>query len=225
MLLDLIFPPSCLACGTPGARFLCATCEAALPWIRERCARCGRPTREAVPECSDCRSPAPAFVVARAPFAYRGPARDALMTFKLGGERRAARPMAAFMVRDAEAAGFEVVTFVPSMHAQIAERGFNTADELARALASELRAPYRRLLAKVRATVDQAGLGREDRRRNQKGAFRARRPVRGRVLLVDDVMTTGATADACARALRAAGADEVAVVTFARAGKDWVGRP
>ncbi|MGZ4103796.1 MAG: ComF family protein [Actinomycetota bacterium] len=144
-------------------------------------------------------------------------ARDVLMTFKLGGERRAARSMAAIMMKATAGLRAEVVTYVPSTRAQLAERGFNTAHELARALARDMRRPCRGVLVKVRATADQAGLGRDQRRRNQAGAFRAR-TVRGSILLVDDVMTTGATADACARALRSAGAAEVAVVTFARAG-------
>jgi competence protein ComFC len=142
------------------------------------------------------------------------------MTFKLGGERRAAPSMARVMMRATNDLTADVVTFVPSSPKSMGERGFNPAEALARPLSRTLRLPCRPLLRKIRSTTDQAELGRDERRRNLMGAFRARR-VAGRVLLVDDVMTTGATADACARALREAGADQVLVVTFARAGNDW----
>jgi ComF family protein len=216
-LIDLVFPPSCLSCRRSGPRFLCAACTSAFPWINAMCARCGRPVLRPVSACADCRDPVPAFTVARAPAAYRGVARDVLMSFKLGGERRAARPMAGLMVRSVGGLDADVITFVPASRTSSAERGFNTAQELARALAPLVRLPCAGLIRKTRETADQAALGRDQRRRNLAGAFRAGR-VAGRVLLVDDVMTTGATADACARALRAAGALDVMVVTFARAG-------
>jgi predicted amidophosphoribosyltransferase len=139
------------------------------------------------------------------------------MTFKLGGERRAARMMGEYMARAVLDVAADVVTFVPATRRSVSARGFNPAEELARSLARALRIPWAPLLTKVRETTDQAELGRIERRRNVEGAFRAR-PMKARVLLVDDVMTTGATADACARALRAAGARDVVVVTFARAG-------
>ena len=99
----------------------------------------------------------------------------------------------------------------------MAERGFNTAQELARALSKIVRRPSVRLLRKIRETADQASLDRAGRRMNLDGAF-VSAPAPARVILIDDVMTTGATADSCARALRAAGALDVLVVTFARAG-------
>ena len=97
------------------------------------------------------------------------------------------------------------------------ERGFNTAQELARNLSLGTHIACIGLLRKLRETADQASLDRRGRRLNLDGAF-VSRPAPRRVLLVDDVMTTGATADACARALREAGAMDVMVVTFARAG-------
>jgi ComF family protein len=139
------------------------------------------------------------------------------MSFKLGGERRAARPMARMMARNVRDLAADAITFVPASRTSMAERGFNTAHELARSLAHLVRTPCIGLLRKTRETADQAALGRDQRRVNLSGAFRAGHTPR-RVLLVDDVMTTGATADACARALRAAGALDVMVLTFARAG-------
>src|SRR2546423_766409 len=102
-LADLIFPASCLSCRREGSRFLCELCLTNFPWIVEMCARCGRPVSRSVARCADCREPEPAFSVARAPAAYRGVARDVLMSFKLGGERRAARKMAEMMSRSVAA--------------------------------------------------------------------------------------------------------------------------
>ena len=216
-LVDLVFPPSCLSCRRPGVRFLCATCEQAFPWIAQMCARCGRPVVRSVSGCADCRDPVSAFRVARSPAAYRGVARDVLMSFKLGGERRAAREMARMMAGCAQTMRADAITFVPASRASMTERGFNTAHELARPLSRIVGLPAVRLLRKVRETADQASLDRAGRRVNLDGAFASARSPR-RVLLIDDVMTTGATADACARALRAAGALDVMVLTFARAG-------
>ncbi|HEX9774088.1 MAG TPA: ComF family protein [Actinomycetota bacterium] len=212
MLTELFFPRACLSCRATGHRFLCPACEAAFPAIGPSCARCSRPLPAPAPRCSDCAHD-PAFSRARAVATYAGVARDALMTLKFGGERRAAAALAERMASLAPAA--DVATFVPPS-AGLGLGAYNTAEELARAVARLLRMPCRPLLAKVRRTADQASLGRERRRRNLAGAFRSR-PVRGRVLLVDDVMTTGATADACARALREAGAEDVGVLTFTRA--------
>jgi predicted amidophosphoribosyltransferase len=138
------------------------------------------------------------------------------MTFKLGGERRSAPSLADYMARAVRIAQADLLTFVPSSRRAMAQRGYNPAAELARALAPRLQIPVRPLLEKVRETSDQAELGRDDRHRNLRDAFRARR-VAGPVLLIDDVMTTGATAHACSLALRMAGASRVAVLTFARA--------
>jgi len=111
----------------------------------------------------------------------------------------------------------DVVTWVPSTRAMEAARGFNPAEELARPLARLVRLPGRRLVIKRRETRDSAGLTREQRRANLYEAFVAKGRVRGHVLVVDDILTTGATAAECASALREAGAWKVSVVTFARA--------
>lgn len=148
---------------------------------------------------------------------YAGPARDAVKAFKLMGERRAARALAARMVQGARALGGDVVTWVPSTRASEVARGFNPAEEIARLLARSLRLPGKRLLAKRRDTLDSAGLSKEQRRVNLWQAFEAKGAVAGHVLLVDDIFTTGATANECAKTLRQAGAREVSVVTFARA--------
>jgi len=198
---------------------LCAACEACVRWIgTDACAKCGKPERVPVPRCSDCRERELAFDRARAAVSYEGPARETLKAFKIGGERRIARALARWMVPAALAlGGAHVVTWVPSTRRSDAARGFTPAEELARPLARALGLPVRRVIAKTRETKDQAALSRRERRENQRQAFAAIARPPERVLLVDDIMTTGATADACASALKAGGARRVLVVTFARA--------
>ena len=215
-LVDIVFPQRCVSCGAP-ARWLCETCDASFPWLGAACARCAEPLTVAVEECARCTRDPPPFFAAFSAARYTGCARDALMTFKLGGERRAARAMAARMM-EAFALRADLVTFVPATARSVRARGFNPAEELARAVARLTEAPCRPLLRKARETADQSGLDRAGRVRNVAGAFEPlRTPGKpGTIVLVDDVMTTGATARACARALSAMG--QIAILTFARAG-------
>jgi len=187
-------------------------------WIgADACAKCGKPEGAPVARCRDCLGRSLAFDRARAAASYEGPAREALKAFKLGGERRTARVLARWMVPAAlSLGGSSAVTWVPSTRRSDAARGFTPAEEIARPLAGALGVPGRRLLAKTRETRDQAGLSQRERRANLHDAFAPMARIPARVLLVDDIMTTGATADACATALKAAGARRVLVVTFAR---------
>lgn len=188
-------------------------------WIGDdTCAKCGRPGEVRTPRCRDCGDRDVAFDRARAAASYEGPARDALKSFKLRGERRTARELARWMVPPALALGrSDVLTWVPSTRRSEAERGFNPAHELTKHLARFLALPVQRLLGKTRETADQAGLSGRQRRENLRGAFASIRRSPARVLLVDDVMTTGTTVDECAAALKDGGAKRVCVVTFARA--------
>lgn len=145
---------------------------------------------------------------------YEGPARLVLISFKLGGERQSARAMAASMVPASAPLRGSAVCFVPATARSVRERGFNPAHVLARATAQALGLPLLPLLSKTRETADQAGLSRDERRRNLDGAFASKRAP-AEIVLVDDVLTTGATADACASALHAAGGRLVDVLTFA----------
>lgn len=113
---------------------------------------------------------------------------------------------------------FAWVVSVPLHPTRIAERGYDQAEHLARAAARELGVTYRRALRRTRATRSQVGLDREERHRNVRGAFEVQASVRYPVLLVDDVLTTGATTRACTEALRAAGCPRIYVAVVARAG-------
>lgn len=207
-LVDLLYPPSCVACAAPAAGVLCGRCASELPRTGRLCGRCALPVHP-----HPCRPRG--FDSARSAVWYEGSARDALLRFKLGGERRAAKAFAALMsplVPDG------AVTFVPATRRSVSERGFNPAEVLAEQVAA--RGRTRALLRKVRETDDQAGLSSGQRRANLAGAFA---PVQTErtiwptdVVLIDDILTTGATAEACANALKAAGTRRVHVVTFAR---------
>jgi ComF family protein len=222
-LLDAVrgigLPSRCAACRAWGRSPLCAECEWAIVWIGgESCAKCGKPEATPVPRCQDCRGRDLAFDRARAAVSYEGPAREVVKAFKIGGERRIAKVIARWMVPAALSLGaVRCVTWVPSTRRSDAVRGFTPAEELARPLARALGLPAARLLNKIRATRDQSELSGAQRRANLADAFAARTRVPERVLLVDDIMTTGATAQACATALKLDGARRVVVVTFARA--------
>lgn len=211
VLLDIVLPPRCLACDGDGYP-LCASCMQRFPWNDRACARCAAPGR--APLCRRCGTDPPPLVGARSVARYEGVARDALMRFKLGGERRAAAALAAPMAARAPEAA--VFTPVPATKASVRARGFDPAALLARHVARTLGAACVDLLVKVRATRDSAGLGRAERRTNLEGAFAPARPAPPVVVLVDDIMTTGATAEACARALVAGGARAIHLLTFAR---------
>lgn len=190
----------------------CEPCEAAAPWIDAACLRC------ALPACRGCDGRGAAFDAAASAGVYDGPVRDALLAFKLLGERRAAAALAARMqgalARTAPDAA--ALTYVPSTPAVERARGFNPARLLASALARTHGLPAMTLLRKIRRTPDLAGLDRAARRAALHEAFASTATPPARVAVIDDVLTTGATASACAQALKAGGARTVSIVTFAR---------
>lgn len=218
--LDLIFPPRCVGCGRFGA-FLCDQCLAATPVAAPpRCDRCwvamGTPGT-----CHRCRRGHPVLAGARAAFVYSGPAREAIHALKFKGLSAIAPQMAREMARVLAgwAPPVSVVVPVPLAGSRRRLRGYNQSELLAKEVARWAGLPLRaQAVARRRATLPQARLADgEARQRNVRGAFVPRRaPSGAAVLLVDDVMTTGATVEACARALRAGGSGPVYALLFAR---------
>ncbi|HSI41197.1 MAG TPA: ComF family protein [Xanthobacteraceae bacterium] len=229
-VLDLLLPPSCLACrgavATPGA--LCAGCWSRLAFIeRPYCERLGTPFAFdpggalLSPEAMDA---APAYQRARAAVTFGEVARAMVHALKYGDRLEAAAPMARMMARaGAELlAQADAVVPVPLHPMRLWRRRFNQSAALGRVLAKEAGVAFRPdWLVRARATPPQVGLNRTARAANVAGAFAVpealRTELRGRrVVLVDDVLTTGATLDACTKTLSRAGAAGIDVLVFAR---------
>jgi ComF family protein len=212
-LVDVLFPPKCPACGRDGWP-LCPDCTARVGVITPPiCRRCGRPTEARVERCRDC--PPAAIDRVRAPFLYEGPMSRAIKAMKFSGWHALARhlgdAMAAVADRPADA-----VTWVPLSRRRRARRGFDQAELLARAVARRTGLPRMGCLRRVRDTRAQARLAAADRRSALREAFAVVRAPPPRVLLVDDVLTTGSTAAACAESLKEAGARSVTLLAAAR---------
>jgi ComF family protein len=216
-LVALLVPPLCLACRAPLTRAgdgLCAACRADLPWLGARvCRRCGLPT-----PCAPCPARRAAFSCAWAPLAHDATARALVGALKFRGATAAADVMAAHMLANAPPrllSGAALVP-VPAHSGRRRVRGYDHAALLARALARRSGLPLNQALERV-DRGRQVGAGRARRRARGRIEVRARGAAPRRAVLIDDVHTTGATLDACARALRGAGSRQVAAVTYTRA--------
>jgi predicted amidophosphoribosyltransferase len=216
-VLDLLLPQRCLGCGSGGS-VLCARCLATLPRVGStRCERCGAPTAWPVRRCRECGGRRLAFASARAAVLYDGAVRPLVAAWKQQGLRRLAALTADVVVEAVPRPRVAVLCFVPPERDRSLERGHHPAERLARELGRRWELPVERLVGRARSTPPQRGLGLADRRRNVAGAFTAAAKPPSRVGVVDDVYTSGATANAAASALRKAGARRVEVITFARA--------
>jgi predicted amidophosphoribosyltransferase len=181
------------------------------------CVRCGSPAEWPVARCAECAGRRLAFRSARAAEMYTGPAPALVRAWKERGLRLLA-PLAAELVTETvERPAADVITYIPPDGDRSLRRGHHPAQRLARELAARWELDLHPLLGRTRAVARQAELGILDRRANVRGAFRSVARVPTRVVLVDDVYTTGATVNAASTALRAGGARDIHVVTFARA--------
>jgi ComF family protein len=217
VLLDLVFPRSCVVCGAAGT-VLCEACVGRLERLGSPCCdRCGAPTAWPVERCRECAGRRIAFVRARAAVAYDDTAKRFVSAWKERGQRTLAE-VAAELVHGALAPPVtDAITFVPADHDRLLRRGHNPARRLAEPLGECWRLPVVPLLRRAPGRAPQKGLTLAERRRNVRGAFSPSGAVPRAVVLVDDVYTSGATVSAAASALRKGGARRVEVVTFARA--------
>jgi ComF family protein len=216
-LLDLLVPPRCALCGGGGDP-VCPGCLAALPVLGgPACARCGKPTAEPVADCRECHGRRLGFDTAVAALAFEGGGRDLVVRFKDAGLRGLAELAAGVIATVVERPECEVVTWVPADRWRTIHRGYHPAQLLAVALARRWQLPAQALLRAAPIRRPQRGLDHAARRRNVRDAFRTCAALAGRrVVLVDDVYTTGATLSACGTALRRGEAGAVAAVSLAR---------
>ena len=230
-LTNVLYPPACLLCHgrlSSPEEVLCGNCVKAMPRSEPPvCVRCGvgiPGAFDALMPCATCRKKPPAFEQARAPWRYAGAVQEAIQQFKYRRRWRIGRWLAEEMARVARSSfPLDEEVFVASVPLHWIKRrlnGFNPAEDLARVVAHALEKPYDpRALRRIRWTPTQTRLSSAQRIRNVRGAFASNhhRSIRNRtVLLIDDVLTSGATANACAAALKEAGAGRVLILTAAR---------
>lgn len=216
-LLELLLPDRCAVCGAPGVE-LCAACYDALIRLRAPvCDRCGSPGPWPVRRCAECSGRRLAFASARSAIVYDARARAFVREWKERGRRSLAHRAAAIVGEVVPRPDVDALVHVPGDPERAWKRGDVAPRGLARALARLWDLDATDLLRRTEGLPRQRGLGLEERRRNVRGSVVADGGGLRAVCLVDDVYTSGATADACARALRRAGARRVEVVTLARA--------
>ena len=224
-ILDFALPPRCPGCGDVQAdnHLFCGTCWARLHWLSGGCARCGLPIEAGdTDQCGRCLADPPPFTRIRAAVAYGDLPRTLVTKLKYGRKVGLAQTLARYMAPLAEEDGEDAIIVPVPLHRQrLWWRGFNQSLLLARQLerAGQGRVDLK-LLRRVRRTRPLKGMSGTQRRQETSGAFRADgdRALLGnrRIILVDDVLTSGSTAEACARALRRAGAKRIELLAFAR---------
>ncbi len=208
-VLDLVFPPRCVGCRTRGA-LLCARCRAAC-----------QPVSCDVNQRSHQRLNSTALASTAGAYRFHGTVREAIHALKYERRARAATVLGDLLAAyiDEHPLAVDVIVPVPLHAARLRERGFNQSALLAQQLAIHLKMPMSTQLVRVRPTTQQANLGRAERQANVRDAFVWQgAPPPPRVLLIDDVLTTGATIGAAAEAIQAAGATAVHGLALARAG-------
>ena len=231
---SFLFPSRCLACDAGFVERLwqggvCDACWSAIPPLAAaRCARCDEalPGAEADARCGRCLLDPPAFDALRAAAPYAGSARRILLAFKFRGADYLAERLAGAMTARLPSPDADEIVAVPATARRRRERGYHPAALLAAAVARRLDRPHRSArLRKVRETERQSLVPAARRTANVRRAFAVEGTPASRVLLVDDVATSGATARECAARLRAAGAERVVVWCFARASRTDVFDP
>ena len=218
--LDLLFPPHCVACSRTGTWF-CTDCLATVvPLPSPLCPRCGQPVRVKA-LCLQCQKSESTLDGNRSVASHSGALRDAIHQLKYQGRRELAAPLGNILFEYWQHVPqpIDLVVPVPLHPRRQSERGFNQAHLLSEIFTTQAGVPLNATdLVRTRATVPQVGLGADERKTNVAGAFSwtGERLDGRRVLLIDDVCTSGATLEACAGALRKVGAGTIWALTLAR---------
>lgn len=214
---DLAFPLLCLGCGNRAQSALCDECYAKLGRIGSMaCQRCGFPAPKATPPCKECARRRFSFDAARQSVPFQGAIRKAIHRMKYSAERSLASTLVALLSETASKLPPYPLTWVPASRRKIRERGFDHAELLARSLGAALDRPVICLLEKTREVAPQMKLLPMERSINLANALRCSLPAPMEILVVDDVLTTGATLSEASRALKTAGAIWVGGLSVAR---------
>src|SRR5581483_1146899 len=230
-LASLVYPPACVACASTVEpnEYLCDACDDKITRIVPPfCARCSEPFEGAIDQefrCANCAQREMNFEAAVAAYRSRGIVRRILLDFKYGRQVHLRHLIGRWLcaaLNDDRLRGktFDVIVPVPLHPARERQRGFNQAHLLAEILSAHMSTKHMSILQRVRYTTTQTAFDRTERTENLHNAFRLRprADVQGlRVLLVDDVLTTGSTLSECARVLKEAGAQSIFAATAARA--------
>jgi ComF family protein len=212
-IIEIMTPVQCLGCGREDW-IVCDLCRGALAYSQQRCFRCGVATADG--ECCVLCRPRVHLSGVTVAALYEGPVKEAILAYKFQRLRMVAAVATDMMMDVIPDRSFDVVTSVPIAPVRYRERGYNQSELIAKRIARVLSLPYRSALGR-RSSQHQLGLDRVGRLRSVEGVFYPTRRFNGeRVLIVDDVVTTGATLDECARQLLAAGAGEVWGLALAR---------
>ncbi len=233
LFLDFLYPPRCLVCRETGPESFCKKClGSAQHIIADYCALCGRVhdynfnTKAKI--CRSCQEEKPHFDLARSVVLYDSAIKKSLHHLKFAQKTSLIYPLGDLMVRhidrhlpEIKHAGCEMLVTVPLSDKRLKQRGFNQCDLLAEILSSHYNIPFiKNLLSRIRDTQAQYKLSRLERQKNLQGVFalgsKAVLPAK-RILLLDDIYTTGTTANECAKVLKENGAEKVYVLTLSRA--------
>jgi ComF family protein len=226
-LSDLIFPFSCEICHkklevSSGRQYLCAECIGKIKLIREEiCSCCGK--ESAISPCRSCKEKKQIFQKARSAGIYEGVLKECIHLFKYNRKTYLARPLGKLLIDliycEQDLSKAELLVPVPLDKRKYRERGFNQAQLLAATISKKTGIPISRGLYRIGNAPSQTQLSCQERIKNVEGLFKVagNNGIMGKsILLVDDVFTTGATANECARTLLRAGAQKVNVLTVAR---------
>ena len=228
VLSKIFFPPDlkCVVCGRElfddTRYFICDDCLQTLERNTHYCERCGRSMNNDARFCDDCKNNERDFTMARAPFIYKDEARKIVHKLKYGNGKYIAQPIAEFLadLYYEQNLSADIITFVPMHKKPKRERGYNQAEEIAKELSYILNIPCIPTLNKVKNIPHLAKMNKSERAQAVLGVYELldSKKIKGKkILLIDDVFTTGATSNACCARLKKAKVGDIAVLTFATA--------
>lgn len=229
--LELIYPEknTCFICETYdesiGDKYICPDCEKRIKkLVPPLCSKCSKPIdyNSSADLCRECVATERHFEMAKSPYTYEGLIKKAIYSYKYGNKpyfyKFFGNSLVSYMKAN-DYTGFDFIVPVPLHTSKMRKRGYNQSELLARHIAGKLSIPYADVLKRTKKTQKQSGQSREERRKNLKNAFAVKGPtkkIHSSVLLVDDIYTTGATAEECSKALVKYGVSKVFVLTIAR---------